>query len=48
MVEKRLYINGYDRTGTFRFGIANGESIPAGIFEARIALRHDVAYFRYS
>lgn len=35
MVEKRLYINGYDRTGTFRFGIANGESIPAGIIAGK-------------
>jgi len=35
MKRKMLYINGYDRSGIFRFGIANGGSIPAGIIAGK-------------
>jgi len=35
MKRKMLYINGYDRSGIFRFGIANGERIPSGIIAGK-------------
>jgi len=34
-VKKRLYIEGYDRNGVFRFSIPNGSSIPSGIIAGK-------------